>query len=190
MEEPTQAPSQSSLNHEDKTVYIKKSVLVALGIMLLIALGLTLYTGYRIFSSKNNLPTTTPDLISSKIKKVEQETPKVRLIREIPTGAPGKDNEQQIALLTSNQRGTSSVFIGKNCSTSPTVAQIITPDSFYLQNDDATSHTLQFIDNTQWKYSVEGNKFQKVTSQQFTKGKFYQYTCDGKKESAGYIIIP
>lgn len=196
MEEKNPDTNQLPAKREDNTIYIKKSVLVVIGIIAFIALSLTLYTGYRSFFksskstiSKNN-PTPTPDPIVLKAKEVKQETPRAELIRGATNNATGQNNEQQLNLLKSNQRGTSNIFINKGCLTSPTVAQIIRPNSFYIQNDDTAAHTIQFIDNAEWKYQVEGNKFQQVPTQQFTKGKFYQYTCDGKKETAGYIIIP
>lgn len=193
MEGPTQAPTQPPLKHGDNTIYVKKSILLILGVIALITLVLTMYTGQRIWSQRTSTPTPTPTTSPTpavsvpKIKKVGPEAPKNELLKQVPTTTT-KEQQSNRELLMTNKRDTAIVFINAQCATSPTVANLVDVSKLKISNEDTLKHTL--IIDTQHTYTVEPKTILAVDLATFTKDTFYPYTCDEGKDISGYIYIP
>lgn len=173
------------------TVYIKKSVLVVIGVIAFIALSLTLYTGYRLWTQNNKTTPKTaalPSPAATKIKEAGPEAPKVELLKQVPPTATENEKKNQEDLLMTNKRDTAIVFIGANCKTSPTVANLVGITKMKFNNEDEVKHTITI--DAKHSYGIEPDTFLPVELTTFQKNKFYSYTCDNTPDTAGYIYIP
>lgn len=171
-------------------IRVKKIYLIPLLVLTFIAVNLTMYVGY-VYFQKQNLMNKNPQDISGKSKNVSknigQEAPKGELLRDIPSDSTDKSKDEHQEFLKENLRDTAIVFIGRDCNSSPTVANIIGVETMKFINESDVPHTVKIKNDKE--FTLKPNIPLSIKVTEFQKERFYSYSCD-TKELAGYFYIP
>jgi hypothetical protein len=176
---------------------IKKSVAIVF-ILGIIALNLTLFVMYRIFSDfssqgnsidqNNQKQKTSEKKANGQVIEVGPAAPKIELLRVLPPDIPESERKKHEDFLRKNARETAIVFINRGCDTSPTVAKIVGVEIMKIINEDKVEHTITIADRQpiivkpQIPYLIKVNTLEK--------NKLIPYSCDAKDNLSGYIYIP
>ncbi|GIW61948.1 MAG: hypothetical protein KatS3mg089_0800 [Patescibacteria group bacterium] len=176
---------------------IKKSVAIVffLGI---IALNLTLFVIYRIFSDFSS-PENSIDQNNQNQKTSEQKAngqaievgpaaPKIELLRVLPPDIPESERKKHEDFLRKNARETAIVFINRDCDSSPTVAKIVGVATMKFINEDKVEHTVTIAGKS--TFTVKPGIPYLIKVNTLEKNKLIAYTCDKKDNLSGYIYIP
>lgn len=176
---------------------IKKSfaIVIILGI---IALNLTLFVTYQIFSGfssqgsntnqSNKNQKTSEKKPNEQFLEVGPEAPKIELLRVLPPDIPESERKKHEDFLRKNARETAIVFINRGCDSSPKVAKIVGVEIMKIINEDKVEHTITIggrqpiIVKPQIPYKIKVNTLEK--------NKLIPYSCDAEDNLSGYIYIP
>jgi len=173
--------------------FVPRKVLVFVLLLGFVAINLTIYVGYKVFKSatdtQNGIQKTK---ISNQAKtlgsEIGPEAPKIDLLRTLPIDASSDEKNKHEQFLKENARDTAIVFIGADCSSSPTVARIVGVNEMKFINEDSQDHTIS-IDKKKI-ITIKPNEPYVIMTSTFTKGVFHSYRCDASEEVAGYVYIP